>query len=309
MMRFSDDEYYIEDLSPTHQRCLKLRGRIYSESSELQRIEVVDTHDYGRALILDGAIQATERDTFIYHEVLAHPPLLMQAEPADVLVIGGGDGGILVELLKHQSVRRVVVAEVDGMVVEASRKYLQEICRNAWDDPRAELRITDGRQYIEGSQETFDAIILDLTDPIGPSKFLYTREAYEHLSDRLVASGIIATHAGGWFHHPKVTASVLGTLRSVFRHIAVFPVHVPSYGMEIAFVYASPNVEIGSFPSEMFAARYAALSESAEIRYLTGDFVQRVAFQPALMLEYLRSSDRISTDADPLQFSDYYPWD
>jgi spermidine synthase len=308
MMRFSDDEYYIEDLSPTQHRCLKLRGRIYSESSEFQRIEVVETHDYGRALILDGTIQATERDTFIYHEVLAHPPLLMQDEPADVLVIGGGDGGILVELLKHQSVKRVVVVEVDEMVVDASRKYLQGICGAAWDDGRTELEIADGRKYIEGSRETFDAIILDLTDPIGPSKFLYTREAYGYLSDRLADTGIVATHAGGWFHYPKVAGSVLATLGSVFRHVAVFPVHVPSYGMEIAFTYASPSVDIGSFPSETFATGYAALSESAKIRYVTGDFVQRIAFQPALMREYIRSSDRVSTDDEPLEFTDYYAW-
>jgi spermidine synthase len=308
-MRFPEDEYYIEDLSPTHQRCVKLRGRVYSASSAFQRIEVVDTYDYGRALILDGTIQATERDTFIYHEVLAHPPLLMQEEPAEVLVIGGGDGGIIVELLKHPSVKRVVAVEVDGMVVDASREYLQGICGDAWDDPRAELHIGDGRKYIEESRGRFDAIILDLTDPIGPSTSLYTREAYGYLADRLTDTGVVATHAGGWFHHPKVSGSVVATLRSVFRHVQVFPVHVSSYGMELAFAYASPNVDIGSFTGETFAARYTALSASAEIRYVSGDFVQRIAFQPALMQEALRSSDRVSTDADPLEFTDYYPWD
>jgi spermidine synthase len=201
-----------------------------------------------------------------------------------------------------------VVVEIDGMVVDAAREYLQGICGAVWDDPRAELHIADGRRYIEESQERFDAIILDLTDPVGPSKFLYTREAYGHLTDRLANTGVIAAHAGGWFHHPKVAGSVVATLRSVFRHVAVFPVHVSSYGMEIAFAYASPNVDIGSFPRETFAARYAALSESAEIRYVTGDFVERIAFQPALMQEYIRSSDRVSTDDEPLEFGDYYEW-
>ncbi len=307
-MRFSEDEYYIEDLSSTQQRRLKLQGRIYSAASEFQRIEVIETHDYGRALILDGTIQATERDTFIYHEVLAHPPLLMQAEPATVLVIGGGDGGVLVELLKHRDVKRVVVVEIDGMVVDVSRKYLQGICNGAWDDPRIELHLEDGRKYVETSRERFDVIILDLTDPIGPSRLLYTREAYRHLSERLAEGGVVATHAGGWFCHPRVASSVVATLRSAFRYVAVFPVHVPSYGMELAFAYASPNVDIVSFPVETFAARYAALSESAEMQYVTGDFLQRVAFQPALMREYLRCCDRVSTDADPLEFTDYYPW-
>ncbi|UCC81730.1 MAG: polyamine aminopropyltransferase [Gemmatimonadota bacterium] len=307
-MHSPEDEVYIEDLSPTHQRCVRLRSRIYSASSAFQRIEVVDTYDYGRALILDGTIQATERDTFIYHEVLVHPPLLMQDQPVEVLVIGGGDGGILVELLKHSSVRRAVVVEVDGMVVDASREYLQGICGEAWDDPRTELHIGDGRKYIEESRERFDTIILDLTDPIGPSTSLYTREAYGHLSERLTDTGVVVTHTGGWFHHPKVSGSIVATLRSVFRHVAVFPVHVPSYGMEIAFAYASPAVDTGSFPSEPFAARYAALSASAELRYVTGDFVRRIAFQPALMQEYLRTCDRVSTDAEPLEFTDYYPW-
>jgi len=307
-MRSAEGEYYIEDLSPTHQRRLKLAGRIYSESSEFQRIEVVETHDYGRALILDGAIQATERDTFIYHEILAHPPLLMQDDPAEVLVIGGGDGGILVELLKHRSVERVVVVELDRMVVDAARKYLRGICGEAWDDPRTELRIVDGRSYVDGDRETFDAIILDLTDPIGPSKYLYTREAYRRLAERLAGEGVVATHAGGWFHHPKVAGSVVATLRSVFRHVAVFPVHVPSYGMEIAFAYASPNVEVESYSRERFAERYWALSESAELYYVTGDFIERVGFRPALMEEFLRESSRVSTDDEPLEFTDYYEW-
>lgn len=307
-MRFSGDDYYVEDLSPTHQRRVKLRGRIYSESSAFQRIEVVETEDYGRVLILDGTIQTTERDTFIYHEVLAHPPLLMQAEPTDVLVIGGGDGGILAELLKHRSVRRVVVVEIDELVVSAAREYLPSVCGAAWDDPRAELHIGDGREYIAENRERFDAIILDLTDPVGPSKFLYTQEAYRQFSDRLVGTGMVATHAGGWFHHPKVCGSIVATLRSVFRHVSIFPVHVPSYGMEMAFVYASPDLEIGSSPSEAFAARFAALAEGAEVRYLTADFVERIAFQPALMQEFLGATKRVSTDADPLEFTDYYPW-
>jgi spermidine synthase len=232
----------------------------------------------------------------------------MQAGPAEVLVIGGGDGGILVELFKHRSVKRAVVVEIDGRVVEVSREHLQSICRSAWDDPRVELHIADGRKYVEESQETFDAIILDLTDPIGPSKLLYTREAYQHLSQRLAGTGVVATHAGGWFHNPKVTGSVVATLRSAFRHVAVFPAHVPSYGMEIAFTYAARNVDVASFPSETFAARYAALSDGAEIRYVTAEFAQHVAFQPALMQEYLRSCDRVSTDERPLEFTDYYDW-
>jgi spermidine synthase len=307
-MRSSEGEYYVEDLSPTQRRCLKLAGRLYSESSEFQRIEVVETYDYGRALILDGAIQTTERDTFIYHEILAHPPLLMQDAPAEVLVIGGGDGGILVELLKHRSVKRVVVVEVDGMVVDVARKYLRGICGDAWDDPRTELRVADGRKYVEGSRESFDAIILDLTDPIGPSKYLYTREAYRHLSERLADKGVVAMHAGGWFHHPKVVGSAIATLRSVFRHVAVFPAHVPSYGMEIAFAYASPNLEVESYPGEWFAKRYSALSESAEINYVTGDFIERIGFRPMLMEESLRESSRVSTDDEPLEFTDYYKW-
>jgi spermidine synthase len=307
-MHFSDDEFYIETLSPTHQRCLKLRSRIYTGSSEFQRIEIVDTYDYGKTLILDGAIQATERDTFIYHEVLAHPPLLMQQQPTCVLVIGGGDGGILAELLKHRSVERVVVVEIDEMVIEVSREYLPVICKNAWGDPRTELHIADGRKFIEESRESFDAIILDLTDPIGPSKSLYTREAYGGLANRLTGTGIIATHAGGWFHYPKVTGSVVATLRSVFRHIAVFPVNVPSYGMEMAFAYASASVDVGSFPGETFAVRYAELAERAGMDYVTGDFVERIAFQPRLMQEHIRSWDKISTDDEPLEFSDYYAW-
>ncbi|UCC71208.1 MAG: polyamine aminopropyltransferase [Gemmatimonadota bacterium] len=307
-MDFSRDEYYVENVTPTHHRCLKLRDRIFCESSEFQRIEVVDTHDYGRMLVLDGTIQATERDTFIYHEVLVHPPLLMQQSPASVLVVGGGDGGVLVELLKHRSVEKVIIVEIDEMVIDASRRHLQNVCGTAFDDPRIELRIADGRKFIETSPETFDLIVLDLTDPIGPSKSFYTREAYEYLLRRLGPTGVVATHAGGWFDYPKVTSTIVTTLGSVFNHVAVFPIHVSSYAMEIAFTYASQSVNVGSFPAGTFADRYAALCNDAELSYVTADFVERMAFQPVLMRKCLRSSDRVSTDEDPLEFTDYYPW-
>jgi spermidine synthase len=193
-------------------------------------------------------------------------------------------------------------------VIDVSREYLGKICGAAWDDPRTELQIADGRTFLESCSGTFDVIILDLTDPIGPSKFLYTREAYEQLLGRLAGTGIVATHAGGWFHYPKVTSVIIATLRSVFRHVTVFPAYVPSYGMEMAFTYASPKVDFGSIPSELFAKRYVALSESAELQYVNDDFVEHITFQPVLLQECLRSSDRVSTDEDPLEFTDYYHW-
>ena len=106
----------------------------------------------------------------------------------------------------------------------------------------------------------------------------------------------------------RKTGSVVATLRSAFRHVAVFPAHVPSYGMEIAFTYASASVDVGSYPSEAFAARYAALSESAELRYVSGDFLRRIGVQPALLREHIEASDRVSTDEEPLEFTDYYAW-
>ncbi len=302
-------KYYTEELSPTHYRCLKLRRKLFSGTSEFQKIKIVETHDFGRMLVLDDVIQASEKDAFIYHEILVHPPLLVQSEPKSVLVIGGGNGAILLEILKHRSIEHAVMSEIDQMVVSVSNRYLGSACGLAFDDPRTELHIADGRRFLEEDRRTYDLIILDLTDPIGPSKYLYTREAYELLRQRLRLKGVVATHAGAWFHYPKVTSTVVNTFRAVFPHVEVFPVYIASYGIELAFLYASAGVDLGNVCSETFASNYVRLVEGAELNYVSEDFLRRILCKPVLLKRSLRVSQRVSTDDDPLEFTDYYAWE
>ena len=144
---------------------MKVLRTLYSAKSAFQEITLVETEDFGRVLLLDGVIQTTERDEFIYHEMLVHVPMCAHAEPKNVLVIGGGDGGCVREALRHETVARVTLVEIDGMVVDCCREFLPSIAGKL-DDPRVEIRIEDGVKFIEGREKAFDVILVDSTDPV-----------------------------------------------------------------------------------------------------------------------------------------------
>ena len=172
---------------------IQVRQVLYEGRSEYQRIRVLDTVPFGRALILDTALQTTETDEFIYHEMMVHPALVSLERPERVLIIGGGDGGCLRRVLEH-SPREVVQVELDQEVVEVSRRYLPEISAGAFDDARVRLLIADGYEYVVKGREPFDAVIVDLTDPVpfSPSLRLFTTEIGKIIPRRI--SGNCAKH-------------------------------------------------------------------------------------------------------------------
>jgi len=312
---FPKDEFYIEDTSSfgeTKWIILKIKEKMCTINSEYKKIVVFDSYDYGRMMVIDDSIQTAESDEYIYHEVMIHPPLIMHPNPKSVLIIGGGDGGSLEEILKHKNIESVTMAELDKMVIEASRKYLPSISKGAFDDPRAHVHLTEGRHFIETTDKKFDVIYLDLTDPSDHSKLLYTKEFYELVTTKLTPGGLISLHLSAWHPFPKVTGTIYKTLKAVFPHVHVFSNLVPSYGMELAFCYSSPTTDVKNFSPQLFAENFEKRLGHVknELKWIDGDFLQTTAcFQPKKLKESFNCVDRISTDANPLTFDDFYNWD
>ncbi|MDR2694467.1 MAG: hypothetical protein LBB74_09690, partial [Chitinispirillales bacterium] len=179
---------YHEALNPAFGYFYTIKKTLRRASTKYQKIELVETDEFGRVLLIDGITQVAERNEFMYHEPMVHPAFVCHPNPENVLVVGGGDGGILREALKYPSVKRVELAELDGGVVSFSKKYLADVHGGCFDDPRVRVNITDGRKFTEEHPGEFDVIIMDMTDPFGPSTMLYTKEFYR-LARRAMRDG------------------------------------------------------------------------------------------------------------------------
>jgi spermidine synthase len=198
--------------------------------SPFQAVEVHDTVSFGKLFRLDGHFMTSERDEFFYHENLVHPAALAHPKPERALIVGGGDGGSAEELLKHPTVRSVTLVEIDLAVVDVSRKYLQHVHKGSLDDPRVDLRIEDGFAFVASTQEQYDLIVLDLTDPGGPSTELDTPDFYKACAARLRPMGAMTLHVASPVAHPDRVKDGLAALRDAFPVVTPYLVPIPLYG-------------------------------------------------------------------------------
>jgi spermidine synthase len=208
-----------------HQDIVRLGFRVdrvlFRERSPFQRVEIVQSVGHGNLLLNDGVVMLSERDEFVYHEMIAHVPLCVHPAPRRVLIVGGGDAGSAREVLKHRSVERVVLVEIDAVVVEACRRYLP------WSaavlaDPRLELVIEDGIRYVQSSRERFDVVILDSSDPEGPAAGLFERPFYRQVASHLNGDGILVTQAESPFYDQRLQRRILGNQRPFFDRLHLY---------------------------------------------------------------------------------------
>lgn len=233
--------WFEEIASPNHRLGWKVRRVLADEVSPYQRIQVVETEQFGHALVLDGILQTTEGDEFIYHEMLAHVALTTHPSPRRVLIVGGGDGGTAREVLRAPATEEVVLAEIDRRVVEMSRTYLPGHTVGL-DDPRLRLEITDGAKFVEAQSAAFDVILVDATDPdgSGPGRALYTEAFHRALRKALRPGGLYVQHAGAPFYNPEVLRGVSESAAQVFPLVRVFTAPIPTYpGAYFSFVIGS----------------------------------------------------------------------
>lgn len=217
----------------------KVERTLFAGKSEFQTVDVVETRGHGKMLLNDGLIMVTERDEFIYHDMLSHVPLFTHPDPKSVLIIGGGDGGTAREVLRHKNVERVVQVEIDKMVVDACKEWIpQTAC--AYDDPKVELIIGDGVKYMAETKEKFDVILVDSTDPIGPAAPLFGPEFYGNIYNVLNDKGIVVSQGESPFLEHECQKSMLSILNQKFDVVSIYNFNNLTYpGGLWSFTFAS----------------------------------------------------------------------
>jgi spermidine synthase len=198
--------------------------------SAYQDVEVHDSAAFGKLFRLDGHFMTSEKDEFFYHENLVHIAALAHPGPERALIVGGGDGGSAEELLKHPSMKEVTIAEIDQAVIDISRRHFERVHHGALDDPRVRVRIEDGFRFVENARDEYDLIVLDLTDPGGPSTALYTPQLYDARARRLTPIGAMPMHVASPIAHHARIREVLGELRGAFPRVTPYLTSVPLYG-------------------------------------------------------------------------------
>lgn len=238
---------------------LKIQYRIeetlFSGRSEFQKVDVVRTAGHGVMMFLDSLAMLSERDEFVYHDMICHPAMFIHPDPKKVLVIGGGDGGTAREVLRHKNVERAVMVEIDGMVVDVSRKFIpQTSC--ALDDPRLDLRIEDGVKYMAETDEKFDIIMVDSTDPIGPAQPLFGVDFYKNVHRVLADDGIVVSQGESTFYMVDEQRSILESMKACFPRVHLYNYSNLCYpGGLWNFAYASKGLHpLADFKPERIAA-------------------------------------------------------
>jgi len=238
-------KWLYDEVSPDLAQLHRIKKAIYSGRTEFQSVEIVDTRSFGVCLVLDGKIQSSERDEFIYHEALVHPAMLSHACPEMVFIAGGGEGATLREVLTHKTVKRVVMVDIDKQVIDICRRYLSVLHRGSFDDSRLELHFADARRYLQETKDKFDVVIIDLVEPLeeGPACLLYTQEFYQLVKERMNVGGIVCIQSGasGWTNLQNFTATI-NTLKSVFAIVCPYQVYVPSFVDLWGFTTASQTI-------------------------------------------------------------------
>jgi spermidine synthase len=233
---------YKEYHSETSGIFFTVRDILHSEETPFQRIDVVRTERFGKVLLLDGLVMLTERDEFVYHEMLTHPALLAHPAPKDVLIVGGGDGGTLREVLKHD-VERVTLVEIDRRVCEVSREHFPGLA-SGFKDSRARILYEDGIRFVRETGESFDVVLVDSTDPVDHAEKLFGPEFYADVKSRLRPDGALVTQTESPVHHLEFIGKTCRLLSGQFRRVALYLASIPTYpGGVWSFTFASDSLD------------------------------------------------------------------
>lgn len=202
------NKWFIEEYQGSLSMGFKYNKVLFEEQSPFQHIKIIETKDHGNMLINDNVIMTCDRDEFIYHEMITHVPLFSHNKPETVLVIGGGDGGSIREVLKHQTIKKCIMVEIDEVVVRASRKHLPKIA-TSFDHPLLELKFEDGASYIADKKNQFDVVIIDSSEPFGPSKALFGDQFYRNVYESLKEDGLVVAQGESMFYSLDFQKSLL----------------------------------------------------------------------------------------------------
>ena len=279
-----------------------IKGTLYYGNSDFQEIAVAETECFGRCLILDNEFQSAEFDEYVYHESLVQPALLLHPMPEKVAIIGGGEGAALREVLRHKSVKKAVMVDIDEKVVECSKKYLPTFHNGGFSDERTVLLFGDGREFLEESNELFDVIIMDITCPLeeGPSYKLFTKEFYELVKKKLSVQGVFAIQASTTSPIALNTYSILNrTLSSVFANVFPYAAYIPFFAINWGFNLATDSLD-PTLLNRVEIDRRITERVKGELKFYDGTTHQAIFNLPKYVREALTLQTHINLDNSPL---------
>jgi len=265
------DVWLNEALYPDWGQRFLVKRELARVQSDFQDIVIFESFSHGRVMVLDGVIQITEADEFIYQEMLAHVPLLAHGAAEKVLIIGAGDGGVLRRVLQHRTVKHAVMCEIDGEVVRLAKEFLPEIAGDAWNDPRAEVIVGDGIDYLKRAPDAkFDTIIVDSTDPVGVGEVLFTDSFYENCARVLTPRGLVVNQCGVPFMQATELRETSARRAKFFRHVTAYVAAVPTYvGGFMTLGWAAKDASLASIGVEEIRVRATACGILGTTRYWT----------------------------------------
>jgi spermidine synthase len=223
------DLWYTEKQTENFGITAKIKETLHTEKSEFQDIAMLDTLQWGKMLVLDGMVMTTDKDEFVYHEMISHIALNTHPNPKKVLVVGGGDGGAIREIVKHPSVEKAVLAEIDGRVIEVSKQYLPQIASELTGNPRVDVQVIDGIKHVQENKNEYDVILVDSTEPVGPAVGLFARDFYQAIFEALKEDGImVAQTESPWFNQ-ELIRRVYKDIAAIFPVTRLYTVSIPTY--------------------------------------------------------------------------------
>jgi spermidine synthase len=275
-----------ETLYKTYCQSFQVDTILEQHKTLFQDLLVFENQEFGRVLVLDGAIQLTTRDEFIYHEMMSHVPIISHGNVKDVLIIGGGDGGIAREVLKHPGIQSVTLVEIDEGVVTASKRYFPQVCQGVFEHPKFKLLIEDGVKFVQAQKQAYDVIITDSNDPIGPAKVLFTDTFYGSCKQALRKDGILVTQNGDFFMQPHEYKDTYRHLQFLFKDATFFLANVPTYiGSYMTLGYASDQTSYRELSVATLQERIA--KANLKTRYYNAKMHQASFVLPQFLLESL----------------------
>lgn len=242
-----NSRWFIEFTTPREAHMHAMKRFMVSIESPFQLIEIAESYHYGKCLLLDGKMQSSQKDEFIYHEALVHPALISHSNPRNVMIIGGGEGATLREVLKHNTVKRAWMIDIDQLVMDLSKKFLPEWADGAFSDRRSVVKAADGRKFLAGAKKgSLDVVIVDISEPVpgGPSYLLFTKEFYRIVADRLAPDGVIAVQAASTqCADISMHAMIVRTMRTVFPYVRPFSIEVPAFDLPWGIVVGAKGMD------------------------------------------------------------------
>jgi len=281
-------EWFNETLHDGYGQRLSMDKVLFRERTEHQDLVIFENCAFGRVMALDGIVQTTEGDEFVYHEMLTHVPILAHGRAKRVLIIGGGDGGMAREVLRHESVEQVTMVELDRSVVDMCVKHLPSISNGAFDNPRLDLRFADGSKFVEETAGKWDVIIVDSTDPIGPGEVLFRESFYKGCKRCLTEGGILVTQNGVPFVQGSEVTNSFNRLTPHFADVWFYTAAVPTYqGGVMAFGWATDDTALRQAQVPEIAARYE--KAGLDCRYYTPEAHVGAFGLPAFIRKLMQS--------------------